>query len=89
MFRLGLLENAFIIYETFPKPWHDLVISPPIKNNLSIFFLPEKSFVPSWEAFFWKKSSYTLEGSTMYTDYFETIVDNYYKINILTPNNFV
>ena len=31
VFRLDLLENAFIIhYETPPKPWHDLIISPPI-----------------------------------------------------------
>ena len=30
MFRLGLLENAFIIYETSPKTWYDLIISPPI-----------------------------------------------------------
>ena len=22
VFRLGLMENAFIIYETPPKPWH-------------------------------------------------------------------
>ena len=24
------LENAFIIYETPPPPWHDLNICPPI-----------------------------------------------------------
>ena len=29
-FRLGLLKNAFTIYETCPKPWDDLIISPPI-----------------------------------------------------------
>ena len=28
VFRLGLLKNAFIIYETPTKPWHDLIISP-------------------------------------------------------------
>ena len=28
--RLDLLKNVFIIYETPPKPWHDLFISPPI-----------------------------------------------------------
>ena len=37
-----------------------------------------------------KKSSYTLEGSTMYTDYyFEMIVHNYNKTSNLIPNNFV
>ena len=30
VFRLDLLENAFIIYETLPKPSHDLIISPQI-----------------------------------------------------------
>ena len=39
--------------------------------------------------FFWKKSSHNLEGSTMYTDYFETIVHNYNKTSILIHNNFV
>ena len=38
---------------------------------------------------FWKKSSQFLEGSTKYTDYFETIVDNYNKTSTLIPNNFV
>ena len=33
-----LLKNAFIIYETPPKPWHNLIISPPILNNPHIFF---------------------------------------------------
>ena len=39
--------------------------------------------------FSWKKTSHTLEGSTAYTDYFETIVHNYNKISTLIPNNFV
>ena len=30
-----------------------------------------------------------LKGSTMYTNYFETIVNNYKKISTLAPNNFV
>ena len=31
VFRLDLLlGNAFIIYETPPKSWHDLIISHPI-----------------------------------------------------------
>ena len=36
-----------------------------------------------------KKSSHTVEGSTKYTDYFETIVHSYNKISTLIPNNFV
>ena len=39
--------------------------------------------------FFWKKCSHTLEESTIYTDYFETIVHSYNKISILIPNNFL
>ena len=40
-------------------------------------------------SFFWKKSSHILEVSTVYTDYFETIVHNENKISTLIPNNFV
>ena len=28
--KLGLLKNAFIIYETPTKHCHDMIISPPI-----------------------------------------------------------
>ena len=56
MFRLDLLEKAFIIYyETPHKPWHDLIISPPIKNNPPTTFLPKKVFTPLMRSFFfWK-----------------------------------
>ena len=47
VFRLGLLKNVFIIYETLPKPWHELIISLPIYNNVSIIFFPKKVFVLS------------------------------------------
>ena len=47
VFRLGLLKNVFTIYETLPKLWHDLIISPPIYNNVSIIFFPKKVFVLS------------------------------------------
>ena len=40
-------------------------------------------------SFFWKNSSHSLEGSTMYTEYFDTIVHKYNKISILIRNNFV
>ena len=36
-----LLENPFIIYETPPPPWHDLIIIIPISNNLPIDYLPK------------------------------------------------
>ena len=58
-------------------------------KTISPYFFAQKSFCPLMRSFFWKKSSHTLEGSTMYTDYFETIVHNYNKISILIPNNFV
>ena len=76
VFRLGLLEDAFIIYETPPKNCHDLVISLPIWNNLPITFFQKKVFVPLREAFL-EKILPSL--GTMYTDYFETIVHNYNK----------
>ena len=55
VFRLDLLENAFIIhYETPPRPWHDLIISPP--NN---FFAQKRFFgkmlvlvIPQFHHFF-------------------------------------
>ena len=47
VFRLGLLKNVFIIYETLPKPWHDLIINPLIYNNVPIIFFPKKVFVLS------------------------------------------
>ena len=33
------------------------------------------------KSFFWKESPHTLEGSTMYSDYFVTIVHNSNKIS--------
>ena len=39
MFRLDLLENAFIIHEIPPKSWYDLIINP-IENNLITFVCP-------------------------------------------------
>ena len=88
MFRLGLLENAFIIYETPLKPLHEQPIDitsyleqPP--HNL----FAQKSFCPSRRSLFWKKSSHTLVGSTMSTHYFDTIVLNYNKISTLISNN--
>ena len=42
------------------------------------------------KSFFWKESPHNLEGSTMYSDYFVTIVHNSNKISKKwTPNNFV
>ena len=42
------------------------------------------------KSFFLEKYFHILEGSTKYTDYFETIVHNYNKIStLLIPNNFV
>ena len=76
MFRLGLLEDAFIIYETPPKNCHDLIISLPIWNNLPITYFQKKVFVPLREAFLEKILA---SLSTMYTDYFETIVHSYKK----------
>ena len=53
--RLGLVKNAFIICKTPPKPWHDLIISPPIKNNLPMIFLPQKKFFSPHENHFLEK----------------------------------
>ena len=74
-----LLENAFIIYETSPPPYHELIISPPIQNYLSINFLPKKVYPPAMKSCFWKKSlPYFSSGSTKYTSYFVMIVHDFH-----------
>ena len=52
-------------------------------------FLAQKGFCPLNRRIFGEKSSYTLEGSTKDTDYFETIVHNYNKISTFFTNIFV
>ena len=42
VFRLGLLKNAFIIYETSPKPWHDLTKSSYLEQPPHNLFCPKK-----------------------------------------------
>ena len=40
MFRLDLLENAFIVYyETPPKPWHDLFFGKKLVLVIPQFFV--------------------------------------------------
>ena len=69
---------------------NDLIISPPIQKNIFIIFFSKNVFVLSWEALSKKPlSMHALEGSTMYSDYFEMIVHNYNKITTLIHNNFV
>ena len=49
MFRLDLLENAFIVYyETPPKPYHDLIISssPYLEQPPHNFSDPQKFLSP-------------------------------------------
>ena len=75
------MKNAFIINETPPKPWHDLIISHPVQNNLPKTFLPKNNFLG-------KNPPRTLEESTMHADYFEMIVHNYKKISTLITNIF-
>ena len=58
VFRLP--ENAFVIYETPSPPWHDLIISSCIYNNLPTRFLVQKSLSPHEKHFFEKTPSYFL-----------------------------
>ena len=46
------MKNAFINYETPPKTWHDLIISPPIWNNHPIIFFAQKGLCPLMKSFY-------------------------------------